>query len=350
MNLDTILRKITDGLSGNNEADIVYLQKQAEKYQNHKYGKEIMRACGRMMYELIPEEQKDGIGQLIANDAMGLEMLMKEIRFNIYEKNYDKALQLSKALVLKIEKEDLFEDDTVSEYYTFTEVFEEILFTHYHPSEKEIRRASIPYSEIYLVHGNLLFECNQIAEARAYLEKALRWNPASCTIGFEYIETFKVTGELKTYFELTKNQFEYAYRPKDVARCFRNLGYYYIEIEEYSVAAVCYYISMFYDEDNEMAQSQLYYIEQTAPTEYPKPSVELIAQYEKEYDIPRGANRDVIGLAHAYSQYTIEEDVLDAAVYFLTIFCELTDDEESWKQLYELKEKLDEAEAASDIE
>lgn len=340
MDLYKILKEITAGLSGDNKKDIVYLKEQCEKYKEHEYAQEIVRACGRLMFELIPDDKKKEFERVIDNDTKGMEATMKEIRFNVFEGNIEKAFRLSEVLVSKVEAAHMFENDAVSEYFTFDNVFEQVLYTYYNRPKKDIRHATIPYGEIFYMHGNLLFEMKRIPEARDYLKKALRWNPESCTIGFEYIETFKAERKLEEFFELTNKQFKYAYLPKDVARCFRNLGFYYIEIREYSVAAACYLVSMFYDHENNFAQSQMYYIEQIAPEGYQKPTVELLEQYEEQFGLPRGADDDVIGLTHAYSKKALEDEELEFGVYFLEIFCGLTDDEDALKLLAELKEKL----------
>ena len=342
MDFDKILKQITAGLSGENAKDIAYLKEQCEKYKEHEYSQEIIRACGRMMYDLLPYDKKKELELLIDNDAKGTEATMKEIRFNVFEGNIENAFKLSEALVSKIEAAQMFENDAVSEYFTFDNLFQQILYTFYNRPKRHIRHATIPYGEIFYMHGNLLFELKRIHEAREYLEKALRWNPASCTIGFEYIETFKAERKMEEFFELTKRQFKYAYLPKDVARCFRNLGFYYIEVNQHSVAAACYLVSMFYDNENNFAQSQIYYIEQTAPEGYQKPTVELLEQYEEQLGLPRGADDDVIGLAHAYSKKAIENGDKDLAVYFLGIFCGLTDDEEALKLLDSLTKDLSE--------
>ena len=86
----------------------------------------------------------------------------------------------------------------------------------------------------------------------------------------------------------------------------------------------------------------VYYIEQTAPEGYQKPTVELLEQYEEQLGLPRGADDDVIGLAHAYSKKAIENGDKDLAVYFLGIFCGLTDDEEALKLLDSLTKDLSE--------
>lgn len=340
MELQDILNEITSNLTGDNEKDLAYLQQQSDKYKDHKYGKEILRACGRLMFNLIDEDEKKEFKLSFDNDAKATEALIKEIRFSLFEGDIDKAFKLSESLVLKVEEMPMFEDDAVSEYYNFDNTFELILYVHHNKPEKDIRHASKPYSEIFHLHGYLLFELKRIPEARKYLEKALKWNPVSCTSAFEYIETYKAENQFEKFYELTMKQFKYAYKPQDVARCFRNLGYYYIEKGLHSLAAVCYVLSLNYDKENKAAQAELYYIDQTAPKGYQKPTVELLKKYEKEYNLPTGADKDVIGLAYSSSLKAIEDGVLEWGVYFLEIAYNLTFDENIYNTLVEMKEKL----------
>lgn len=343
MCLDTILKEITAGLTGNSKEDILYLKNQMEKYKEHELNQEILRACGRLMYELIPDDKKKELEQVIENDAKGTDATIKEIRFNVFEGNIEKAFKLSEALVSKTEKEPMFKNDTASEYYTFNELFQEILFAYYNKPKRDIRSAAIPYSEIYYIHGNLLFELKRISEARKYLEKALRWNPASCKIAFEYIETFKVEKDYEKFYELTKEQFKYAYRREDVARCYRNLGFYFVEKEEYSVAAGCLLTSLLYDAENKMAQSELYYIQEKAPN-YDKPTPESLDKYSEQYGYPVRACEDVVGLSAAYSKKALENGENELAIYFLEVYCGLTEDEEAIAILEQLTRQSDKGE------
>ncbi len=340
MTFEQILNKITSGLSGDSQKDIKYLHEQCEKYKDHEFSKEINRACSRMIYELMPGDDKENIERMIKNNAKSIEAMIKEIRFNVFEQNIDNAIKLSKALVDKVESNMMFENDNVSEYYTFDELFEELLYCYHNKPQRDVRRATIPYSEIFFIYGNLLFEKKEYSLAREYLKKALRWNPVSCTIAFEYIETFKVERNFTEFYELTKNQFKYAYKPKDVARCYRNLGFYFVEVENYTAAALYYTVSMMYDSDNKTAQSELYYIENTAPSGYKKPTFDLLKKYEKEYGLPTGVDEDVVGIAYAYSQQSIKDGEIDFAVYFLEIVCSLIKDDNLNKLLAQLKNQL----------
>lgn len=53
-----------------------------------------------------------------------------------------------------------------------------------------------------------------------------------------------------------------------------------------------------------------------------------------------GADSDVIGLAYDYSKKAVESGNLELAVYFLEIFCDLTEDQKSLRLLETLKQQL----------
>lgn len=119
MELNKILQSITLGLTGDRERDLVYLREKCEEYKDHPYSKEIARACGRLMGEILPDEKKDEMFRLFNNARLGIDAFVKEIQFNIYEKNFEKAFSLSEGLVSKLEVLPIFDNDAASEYYTF---------------------------------------------------------------------------------------------------------------------------------------------------------------------------------------------------------------------------------------
>ena len=48
--------------------------------------KEIVRACGRLVFELFHADQKDGYAKPINNDDYAYTMALGEVRSNIYNK------------------------------------------------------------------------------------------------------------------------------------------------------------------------------------------------------------------------------------------------------------------------
>ena len=235
-----------------------------------------------------------------------------------------------------IQEKGWFADDNVSENHDFNNTMEQILyFLHYKP-EKQIRQVSEPWASLYLNYGAILFELGRIDEARTVLEKARRFNPVSPEIAFEYIETFKVKGDLETFAEKTRDTFRFAYRSTDVARCFRNLGYYFVEKELWQPAFACYRLSLSYDRDNANAMSELYYISQHAG-DIKISSREEIRQLADQYDFPVKADDQILAVAASLGNKELEKRNIPAAKFFLNIFYDLTRDEEVKKLIDRLE-------------
>ena len=335
---DSIMHAITGGLSGDAETDIAYLQEQMDKYKDHELGKEIIRACARLMYDLIPDDKKKEIGKAINNDSSGTEATLEEVRFNIYKKDFKKALQIMETLVKKIEALNAFVDDRVSEYHVFDELFEEILYEYRSKPEKDLRQAQIPYTEIYMLYGALLVELKRVPEAQETLRKGLRWNPVCFRIMSEYIETYKMSGDLEQFYVLTKEAFKIAFHSKDLARCYRNLGFYFVEKKLWSEAIACNLLSLQFDKESKNAQSELYYISSATGGKIPEPTIEQVREYGEKYGFPIGADGDILGLSISYGKHFLEENVPNAARYFLSIAYDLTGEE----SIREIIEKLPE--------
>lgn len=336
MDFDLIMEEITHGLTGNSSEDLVYLKEQMEKYKDHEMGKEIVRACGRLMYTLLPDETKNELSKIMEKEDLRFDATLDEVRFNVYKKDFPKAINIMEALVKKVDnlyEAGMFREDAVSEYYCFNEFFEELLFRENHKSQKAIRRADIPFASIYFEYGSLLFEMKRYKDAQVVLEKAMRWNPCDSKIAFEHAETYKVLGDLDSFFELTKDIFKIAFSPENVARCYRNMGFFFVEKELWSEAKACFIMSLQFERESKNAQSELYYIDHVTNGVVAQPTMDQLREYSAKYGFPVGADNDVLGLAYAYGKHFFEKKQYDGAKYFWTILYRLTDDEEIKRML-----------------
>lgn len=337
---EAIMTSITAGLSGDSKTDIKYLQEQSEKYKDHEYGKEIVRACGRLMYQALPDDKKEQLGKDFGKISMGFDATLDEIRFNMYEKRLDVALKLMEATVQKYEEMNMYEDDAVSEYYCFREPMEEILYRQYNEPEKDIRRAQVDYAEMYLLYGSLLIELNRLEDASAALDKAKRWNPAYARLAFEHAESYKMRGLLEDFARFTRDTFKYAYRPEDLARCYRNMSYYFVEKKEYKAAVCCLMFSAQFAK-SEIVNSELYYISQEMGEMY-NPSGDEIEECFKKYDIPFGPEEEMLKTAYAYGMHFYEQGDLQSAAYFLSIVGIYVNDDKLNKILDEIASRIKE--------
>ena len=324
---DDIMHSIKAGLTGEPEIDIEYLKGQIERYKDHELNKEIIRACARLMYDLLPAETVEELSKAIDQDSLGVDTTLEQVQYDIYKKNYDKALSTIESLVKKVEDLNAFQDDSVSEYHNFDEPFEEILYDYRTNPEKDLRPAQIPYAMIYALYGSLLVEFKRFLEAREDLLKGLRWNPMSFSLRSEYIETFKMTGDLEQFRTLTTEAFKNVFRPGPLARCYRNLGYYFVEKKLWPEATACYMLSLQYDNESQNAQSELYYISSATGAKIEPPTPAQLSKYSEQYGIPLAPDRDVLGLSYSYGKHFYEQGHKDMARYFLGICYDLARDE-----------------------
>ena len=330
MSYEEIMAEIEANLTGDPKHDIKYLKEQCDKYKGSENEKEIIRACGRLMANALPEEAKAKITEAMNNDFSKFEKKLEEVRFNQYQKKYDKALEIIEPLIKDIEEmyaNGLYADDKVSEYFCFDSPMEEVLYTHFNHGEKDIRNSDIPYASIYMEYGSLLIDLDRWEDAQQALEKAREWNPASTSIIFELCETYKHLNQLQLYFDTVRDTFKYCFEPDSVARAYRDLGWYFVEKEMYDEAIAVYAMS-FHFENNEHIQAELFYISQKTGKQIEQPDIEDMKKIADKYEFPLGAHEDVLGIAYAIGKNALDNNQKESAQYFLGIVYSLTDDDD----------------------
>ena len=333
---ESIMKSITSKLTGDIEKDMSYLLEQSNKYKNHKYGKEVTRACGRLLYEIMPDNMKKEFDAAVNKDVKAFDAAFEEVQFQMYKKKYGKALELLESMIYHYEELDLYDEDEVSCYFDFKEPFEEILYMQIYDPQKEIRRAQIKYSDLYCLYGSLLLELNRYEEAEWALRKGMKWNPINAKIAFEHAETYKVRGMFDEFYNATKDIYKIAFHSDYLARYYRNLGYYFIEKNEMQLAVYCYLFSLNFEE-SERVQSEIYYISQMDRTINLDINLDMIQNAFTTHGIPFGPDHNIIGMAYELTKLSIEDDNKENAKYYLSIILEFYENEEllSLKSLIE---------------
>ena len=342
MQVQEIIEEIRSGLTGEEQHDLAYLKEQMEIYKEHEFAKEILRECGRILYSLLSPETRAKFEAAAEKDDLGMNEEMEKAEFYLYKGEHEKAFSAIKPLVEKCDgilEAGMFADDSVSEYYCFREPFEEVLHRFLSGSEKTFRRSPVPFERVYGHYGIVLVDLKRYEEAAEALKKATRWNPADAEIMFEYAETFKIRGDLERFYELTIEASKISFRPATVARCFRNLGYYFTEKRLWEVAVACIVMSGQYVPNDKNAQSELYYIEHTAGRQIDVPDYDAFCGFAEKYGFPCAANEDVLSLAAQFGRHFHEEGENGLASYFFGILYDLTGDENVKSILEAIKEE-----------
>jgi len=219
--------------------------------------------------------------------------------------------------------------------YSFETLYERMLYWFRKRLPKLTRQAPYNFGKLYFAFGSILIDLHNIEGAKAALEKALRWNPSSAYYVLEYAETFKMTGDLEKFYELSREAFKTAYLPAQVARCYRNLGYYFVERELWDVAIQCFSASLCFDrgeKSEKIVNSELNYI-------YSKTGEKIalgydnLKTYAEQYGFPRGPDRDVVNFAYFQGKERFKDKEYDEAEYLISIAYDLVPFDEAKEML-----------------
>lgn len=259
---DEIMEGITSGFTGEWEHDGKYLREQMEAYKDHELAKEILRACGRLLYGMVPDDLRKELEQTISNHHSATEATIDEVTYNIKLGNWSKALELMEPLASKMDQlveSGCSADDSESRYFDFRSVTDKAIWRVHNEERRTIRRATEPFTKVYLTYGSCLFEAERYDEAIAACEKAIRWNPADVGLRFELGENYKRLHDMETYERILRELYPYVATASDLAHYHRAMGYLSIERRELKLASAHLMASLMF-ENSPLPLSEIMYI------------------------------------------------------------------------------------------
>lgn len=272
---------------------------------------------------------------MMNDDLNSFEGALKKAELFIREKDFQGALSVLDAQVSSIEADPSFKDDEVSEYRHFYNTLEEVLYMQIYEPTKEVRAIPQDFPMLYMLHGIVFFELKRFEDAIEALKKAVKLNPMCTEFQYEMAEAYKMYGNLEKYHEITKICLGRSYKPTQLSRGYRNLGYYYIEKKDYEMAIACLHFSLV-DENSKMAESELRYIEKTAGIKVKCPSFKAIKKLFDKEEIPLGAD-ELVRQAAWYCAIKFEKaNAMDSAKFFYKVIYDLTGSEKAEAKLKEL--------------
>lgn len=81
-NIDGIMRDTTSGLMRDPDRNIPYLMQRIEEYRDNAHFREIARTCGRIMWEILPEDKKANLIKMKDEHSQGTEEAIQEALAN----------------------------------------------------------------------------------------------------------------------------------------------------------------------------------------------------------------------------------------------------------------------------
>lgn len=334
---EEIIKEIKANLGENKDLNKKYLSSQIEKYKDHPYNKEIIREISRMMWDCLSDEEKEEYLEISEKENPIMDIL-NEISEFLEVEEYKKALEILDEFMKSFP--GMFEDDKISEYHSFTNPLEELLFRKYIGAKKEVRLIpdNIPLLDLYYIYGFLLLENNLLAEAEENLKKANKINPVSARIILELSEIYKKhTPSFNKFYLYTTEALTYSYYPNDIARCYRNFAYYFIEEDKFDVAVALLKYSMTF-EMSVMAYSELHYIEskgQSIDIDLDE-AIDII----KDKNIQLGVNPFISETLNEFAVEYEKNQLFNQALYFYELIFNLTNDEKTAEKIKNITAKI----------
>ena len=335
---EEIIKEIKANLGENRDLNRQYLSSQIEVYKDHPYNKEIIKEISRMMWDCLSEDEKQEFIEISERENPVMDIL-NDIYYDIENGNNETPLEELNAFMETFS--EMFEDDKVSEYHYFTNPLEDLIFRKYIGAKKELRYIpdNQPLLDLYYVYGFLLLENQEYDKAEEYLKKAIRINPVSARIILELTEIYKVhTYTYNEYFIRTCDALKYSYYPQDIARCYRNLGNYYLQENQMKTALALYIYSMEF-EASPLAYTEIKYIQ--SKNDNMELTLNECIEIIKSKNIQLGVNPFIIETLNELIKEYEKNKLYNQALYFMELQFDLTHDVETLELMNETREKLE---------
>lgn len=337
---DEIMKEITSGMTGDQRHDRAYLNEKMEEYQEHPFSERILKELGRLMFTVMPEEERAQFKETMKQEGVQLHLAMQAAMHHMRNKKY---LQAREVLAKELKRhEKMYSDKNTeqTEYFCFDEPFERILHSFHSKSRKKCENLEVPFPMAYYIYAMIMMELNQMETARRSLDKGLRWNPYSAALHLKRAEVISQSLDEVALLEGSKTALQFAFKPELVAGCYANFARYYMGQRKYELAIGCCMICRNFAENHEDAMVLLRELYEVTEGKVVPPAMEEVRKLAENEELPFGPNRDVVGLAFTYGKKYYEEGDYEAAKYFLQIGYDLTGDEDAGKVLKEIEKQI----------
>ena len=334
---EEIINEIKSNLGENKDLNKKYLSSQMDVYKNHPNNKEILKEISNMMWDCLNEFEKEEYKQIIENKTQLMDIL-NEVAYEIENGKSKVALEKLDKFINKYQSP--FENDDDAEYHFFTNTLEELIFMRYIGSKNEIKYipTNQPVLDLYYIYGFLLLEDKQFEKSEKYLKKAIKINPVSSRVILELSEIYKIhTYTYNKYYMFVSDALKYAYYPQDIARCYRQLGFYYIEENQMEIALALFIYSMEY-ELSPQAYSEINYI-QSKNSEL-KLNLDECINIIKNKNIQLGVNPFVLDTLYELADEYEKNRLYSQSLYYYEIIYDLTNDENILEKIKNITSKI----------
>lgn len=241
MELQNIMREIYSGLIGDYYRDKAYLLKNKETYKNHKYYSAIEPKINELLNDMEPIKKKVIREETKEEKISRINYLYEGALKYFDEKIFEKARKQMEYIFGKYG--EFFNKQKENKKFSFADTIEMWLYISYYRPNKEVCLTEIDNSDFYRTYGKILFELDEYNEAIKSFKTSLEWDPVNVATLINISEVYYELKDNESFLEYIKMALEFATNKEDLAICYRYLGNYYLENENYELSIALYSLS-----------------------------------------------------------------------------------------------------------
>ncbi|MCF0234435.1 MAG: hypothetical protein HUK22_05590 [Thermoguttaceae bacterium] len=301
----TATNEITARLSGDAAADFEYLRDLIRRIGDTEAELPFKRAAARLLMELAPRRKVNRWRRLFRKISQRVEKDLNAAKSAFAQERYDDVCDILQPLAARLD--GFFAPDASAEYLYFCNPLEEAICAKLRPSTKERRRPPVDYPAMQFLLGSALLEKKRTKEAKIAVKKGLAFNPINVELLLKATDVARREGMQREYLDATLEALRCAYRLQDLARAYRNLGFFQLKKGRRDLAANLYHFSLTIEE-SEDARRQLRQIDANARRPAKPPTAEKIREIFQSEGIQFGPNPEVLEVVENLAESAAAND------------------------------------------
>ena len=263
-NIDDFKREIEEQLTDDKQKNIEFLQtKIGELLSNFNKNIKKISILRNYITKNIDEEILNKYSEYDTDFSQTTNDKIAEATKYIKIEDFDKAKEILQNVVN-------YYDDVLSviysgkeKYFDFADLKEMILFKDKTNPDFSFEWVISNISTAYYLLGYIGISESDYDNARKYLKKSIEHNPISNRARYELLEIHKYTKDYgEEFFKLLDETYENIFDCDDLAKYYRDLSYYYVDVDKHLLAVVLLLYSTKFQE-SDFAFKEFDYIMQT---------------------------------------------------------------------------------------
>lgn len=297
MELQNIMREIYSGLIGDYYRDKAYLLKNKETYKDNKFYSSIESKINEILKDMEPVKKKVVIAETKEQKISKINFLYEGALKYFNEKIFEKAKKQMEYIFSKYK--EFFKEEKESTKFSFADTVEMWLYISYYKPNKEVYLTEIDNSDFYRTYGKILFELEDYDNALKSFKTSLKWDPVNVATLINISEVYYELKDNKSFLKYIKMALEFATSKEDLAICYRYLGNYYLENENYELSISLYSLSNDISlnrgkEEKKKLQDKMKFLEEILGSKYKAKTSSELAAILKSNKINCGPSKIVV--------------------------------------------------------